>query len=161
MKQFSKADETSSCQMAAFKRVSPLPQTHRYLILPSTRIRKISCTLLLQHGKSYMVEGTTCSWSGYLRIWSEITRIPASYKQVSLAEYVDATPDKELGREVWDMWDYCTDPGYDGGNSTLYSWYPKGMYLSLFIRILVDLRITHTGLNCPITSLEEWVKKED
>lgn len=74
----------------------------------------------LQPGKSYMVEGTTCSWSESLRIWSEITRVPASYKQVSLAEYVDATPDKEPGREVWDMWDYCTDLGYDGGDST--SW---------------------------------------
>jgi hypothetical protein len=113
-----------------------------------------------------MVEGTTCSWSEYLRIWSETTRVPATYRQVSLAEYVDATPDKELGREVWDMWDYCTNPGYDGEDSTL--WKAADirkvcMYLSLFIGILIDLRITQTGLDCPIiqwlASKNGWEKK--
>jgi hypothetical protein len=51
------------------------------------------------------------------------------------------------------MWDYCTNPGYDGEDSTL--WKAADirkvcMYLSLFIGILIDLRITQTGLDCPI-----------
>lgn len=70
-------------------------------------------------GKHYMAEGTTCSWPEYLRLFTSITGIPAEYKQVPLAQLIDAVPDPEFGREVGDMFLYSTDPGYDGGDKTL------------------------------------------
>jgi hypothetical protein len=73
----------------------------------------------LPPGKSYMAEGTTCSWSEYVRLWSEITKVPMRYKQVTLEQLIEATPDKDSGRELGDMFAYSSDPGYDGGDRTL------------------------------------------
>lgn len=70
-------------------------------------------------GKNYMAEGATCSWTKYLRVWSEVTKVPTIYKQVTLDEFIEASPDKEFGREAGDMFAYSSDPGYDGGDQTL------------------------------------------
>lgn len=75
--------------------------------------------LKLSPGNSYMAEGTTCSWSEYARLWSEVTKVPLSYKQITREQLIEATPDKEFGREVGDMFAYSSDPGYDGGNAGL------------------------------------------
>lgn len=65
-------------------------------------------------GGHYMAEGSTCSWSEFMQLWSEITGLKASYKQVTLDDMVATAPDKEFGREVADMFSYCSGPGYDG-----------------------------------------------
>src|ERR1700759_992193 len=66
----------------------------------------------LPPGGSYMAEGTTCSWTEYVRIWSEVTKVPASYKQVSMEQFIELLGDAEFGREVGDMFAYSSDPGY-------------------------------------------------
>jgi hypothetical protein len=66
-------------------------------------------------GQHYMAEGSTCSWTEYIQLWSEITGQRAAYKQITLDELMAATPDKEFGREVGDMFSYSSEPGYDGG----------------------------------------------
>lgn len=73
----------------------------------------------LPPGKSYMAEGITCSWSEYMRLWSEVTGKPARYQQVTLQQMIDESPDKEFGREVGDMFLYSSEPGYDGGDESL------------------------------------------
>jgi hypothetical protein len=70
-------------------------------------------------GRSYMAEGTTCSWSEYLRFWSHVTGARARYQQITLQQMVDAVPDKEFGREIADMFSYSSGPGYDGGDASL------------------------------------------
>lgn len=70
-------------------------------------------------GKQYLAEGTTCSWSEYIRLFTSITGIPARYKQTRLADMIEIVPDPEFGREVGDMLLYSTEPGYDGGDKTL------------------------------------------
>jgi hypothetical protein len=54
-------------------------------------------------GQHYIAEGSTCSWTEYIHLWSEITGPRAGYKQVTLDELMAATPDEEFGREVGDM----------------------------------------------------------
>lgn len=66
-------------------------------------------------GKHYMAEGTSCTWSEYMRLWSEITGIKAAYKQVTIDQLVDIVPDDAFAKEFGDMLTYCSDPGYDGG----------------------------------------------
>ncbi|KAK7726417.1 hypothetical protein SLS57_003504 [Botryosphaeria dothidea] len=95
--------------------------------------------------KSYMAEGTTCNWSEYMRLWSKVTGHPARYEQVSLQQMIDESPDKEFGREVGDMFLYSSAPGYDGGDKTL----------------LTSGDIIKLGIECPMTSLEDWMKKEN
>ncbi|RAQ62494.1 NAD dependent epimerase/dehydratase [Aspergillus flavus] len=96
-------------------------------------------------GKSYMAEGTTCSWTEYMRLWSKVNSVPASYRQITLEELIDRTPDAEFGREVGDMFAYSTEPGYDGGDREL----------------LHAADIRKAGIDCPMTSLEHWMKEED
>ncbi|KAF4539861.1 NmrA-like family protein [Lasiodiplodia theobromae] len=99
----------------------------------------------LPPGKSYMAEGTTCSWSEYMRLWSEVTGKPARYQQVTLQQMIDESPDKEFGREVGDMFLYSSEPGYDGGDESL----------------LKAEDIRKLGVEYPMTSLEDWMKKQD
>lgn len=70
-------------------------------------------------GGQYMAEGTTCSWSEFVKVWSEVTGQKGVYKQVTGEQLAAAAPDPEFGREVADMFDYSSDPGYDGGMKLL------------------------------------------
>ena len=73
----------------------------------------------LPPGKHYMAAGTECSWKEYMRLWSEATGVPASYRECTLEEFVDLAPDEAFGWEGGDMFLYSSDPGYDGGDSSL------------------------------------------
>ena len=70
-------------------------------------------------GKSYMAAETECSWSEYMRLWSQITGVPGSYKQVTPDEMIEETADKPFGTELSVMFKYSSAPGYDGGDTTL------------------------------------------
>ncbi|OJJ74827.1 hypothetical protein ASPBRDRAFT_52822 [Aspergillus brasiliensis CBS 101740] len=96
-------------------------------------------------GKSYMACGSYCSWAEYMRIWGRMNSVSACYRQITLEELMELTPDREFGREVGDMFTYSTDPGYDGGDKEL----------------LTAQDIRNAGIDCPMTSLEEWMEKED
>jgi hypothetical protein len=113
-------------------------------------------------GKHYLAEGSTCSWTEYIRLFTSITGIPAQYKQTTLASIIEAVPDPEFGREVGDMLLYSTDPGYDGGDKTLLKAADiRKVYIfpsSLIKRLLLT---SQAGIDCPMTSLEEWMKLED
>lgn len=69
--------------------------------------------------KAYMAEGTTCSWPEFLRTWSEVTGIEATYKQITPEEMIGVTGDRDTGIEVAYMYSYSSDPGYDGGMDLL------------------------------------------
>ncbi|TGJ81569.1 hypothetical protein E0Z10_g7191 [Xylaria hypoxylon] len=97
-------------------------------------------------GGQYMAEGETCSWSEVARQWSEITGQKASYEQISEAELIAMTPDAEYGKEVSDMFIYSDDPGYDGGMDLMRA---------------ADLRKASAGIECPMTSLEDFMRRED
>ncbi|EEP77396.1 conserved hypothetical protein [Uncinocarpus reesii 1704] len=96
-------------------------------------------------GRAYMAAGSICSWSEYMRIWSQVTGLKSSYEQVTIEQIIKSTPDKEFGREVGDMFAYSSDPGYDGGDDSLLK--------------AEDLRAA--GIDCPMTTLEQWMRKED
>lgn len=66
-------------------------------------------------GKSYMAAGTTCTWPEFLKTWSDVTGIPAKYRQITGEEMVKAVGEPEFGGEVADMFMYSSNPGYDGG----------------------------------------------
>lgn len=70
-------------------------------------------------GKHYMAEGSTCSWTEYMRLWTRINNVPGSYEQVSIDRMVELSPDSEFGIEAGAMFAYSSDPGYGGGDRTL------------------------------------------
>ncbi|KAG4435157.1 hypothetical protein IFR05_009357 [Cadophora sp. M221] len=96
-------------------------------------------------GKHYMAEGTTCSWTDFVATWSKVTGKTASYRQCGVADLAENSPDRMFGEEIADMFEYSSEPGYDGGDKTL----------------LKAEDIRKAGFDCPMTSLEEYFKKED
>ena len=96
-------------------------------------------------GRSYIAEGTTCSWSGYMELWSKVTGRTGSYQTVSLEQMIEAAPDKEFGKEIGYMFQYSTDPGYDGGDNSL----------------LKAEDIRKAGIDCPMTTLEDYFRQAD
>jgi hypothetical protein len=68
---------------------------------------------------SYIAEGTSCSWTEYMRLWSQVTGKTGRFQEVSLEYIVSRTPDSDFGKELAYMFQYSTDPGYDGGDTSL------------------------------------------
>ena len=54
-----------------------------------------------------------------MRLWSEVTGISGSYKQITVEEMAKSNPDYAFGIELADMFDYSSEPGYDGGDHNL------------------------------------------
>jgi hypothetical protein len=96
-------------------------------------------------GKAYMAEGTTCSWNEYMQLWSKVTGNSGSYELVSVEQMIEASPDKESGKEIAYMFEYSTEPGYDGGDPSL----------------LKAEDIRKAGIECPMTTLEQFFEKAD
>lgn len=96
-------------------------------------------------GKHYMAEGTTCSWSDYIKLWSKISGIPGSYKQVGRDEMVATAGYPELGNELADMYAYSSDPGYDGAMDLLKAKDLRAVSLArvMFIACLSAVRVKH------------------
>lgn len=65
--------------------------------------------------KHYMAAGTTCTWPQWLAAWSKAVGVPATYRQVSREAMIRACGDADFGGEIVDMFEYSSDPGYDGG----------------------------------------------
>ncbi|GKT61854.1 NmrA-like family protein [Colletotrichum tofieldiae] len=95
-------------------------------------------------GKAYMAEGTTCTWPQFLETWARVTGVRANYKQILPEDMIEATGERDTGIEVTYMFSYSSDPGYDGGMNLLTA---------------ADLR--KTGIDCPMTTWEEWAKQND
>jgi hypothetical protein len=73
----------------------------------------------LPPGKSYMAEGTTCSWSEYMRLVGQFAKVRTEYRQIRIEELVKISPDEEFAREAGVMFEYSSEPGYDGGDRGL------------------------------------------
>lgn len=69
--------------------------------------------------KEYMAEGTTCTWPEWIAAWSKATGRPARYRQVPRGDMIKACGDEDFGGEIADMFDYSSNPGYDGGRRLL------------------------------------------
>ncbi|KAK3485363.1 NAD(P)-binding protein [Neurospora hispaniola] len=98
-------------------------------------------------GKNYMAMGSHATWPEYLQAWAKAVGLPAEkavYVQVSVDDMIADTTDRDTGVEVAMMFAYSDDPGYGGGMDLVTA---------------EDMR--KAGIECPMTSLEEWMKKQD
>ncbi|KAL7958372.1 NAD(P)-binding protein [Trichoderma compactum] len=95
-------------------------------------------------GKHYMAAGTNCTWPEFIKTWSQVSGVPATYRQITPEEMIKATGEPQLGAEVTDMFLYSSQPGYDGGMDVLQA---------------EDIR--KAGIDCPMTTWEEWAKRQD
>lgn len=70
-------------------------------------------------GKTYMAAGDECSWPQFLETWGQVNKVPVKYQELTLQQFIDVAPDKEMGKEIGDMFVYSSDPGYDGGDRSI------------------------------------------
>lgn len=112
-------------------------------------------------GGHYMAEGTTCSWTDFMKTWGKVTGQRASYQQVSLQRMIDNSPDKAFGREIGDMYSYTGDPGYDGGKKLISAADMRKVSHLLTQKPMKCAETVQEGIDCPMTSLEEYCRKED
>ncbi|KAK4662351.1 uncharacterized protein QC763_700420 [Podospora pseudopauciseta] len=94
-------------------------------------------------GKAYMA-GEYLSFRDWAAAWGRVTGATIEYKEVTIDEMVAETPDKPCGLEVALMYSYSSDPGYDGG-----------------MELLTAEDIQKAGIDCPITTVEESLAKQD
>ncbi|KAK1758992.1 hypothetical protein QBC47DRAFT_436458 [Echria macrotheca] len=95
-------------------------------------------------GKAYIAAGSFAGFGEYLRLFGEVTGARTSYKQVSYDEMVADADDKDTGIETAYMYMYADDPGYDGG-----------------MELLTAEDLKKAGIECPMTTLAEWIGKQD
>ncbi|KAL7932529.1 NAD(P)-binding protein [Trichoderma chlorosporum] len=95
-------------------------------------------------GKDYMAAGTNCTWPEFIQTWSKVSGVPATYRQISPEEMIAVTGEPQLGGEITDMFLYSSQPGYDGG-----------------MEVLQAEDIRKAGIDCPMTTWEEWAKRQD
>lgn len=95
-------------------------------------------------GKQYMCAGSFFGFGEYIRLFGKVTGASVSYKQITFDEMVAEAAEEATGIEVGYMYEYADEPGYDGGMDLLTA---------------EDLR--KEGIACPMTSLEEWIGKQD
>jgi len=95
-------------------------------------------------GKHYMCAGSFLGFGEYIHLFGKVTGASVSYKKITFGEMVAEAAEEPTGIEVGYMYEYAEEPGYDGGMQLL---------------TVEDLR--KAGIDCPMTSLEEWIAKQD
>jgi hypothetical protein len=71
----------------------------------------------LPAGKTAMAAGTWCTWPEWIQTWGRVVGVAdVSYKQITVDEFDRAIPGG-FGREIGEMFEYTSDPGYDGGDA--------------------------------------------
>ena len=70
-------------------------------------------------GKAYMAAGTFCTWPEWIETWGRVNNVSVKYRQCTVDEMIEATPDRDAGIETSLMFDYTSDPGYGGGMDLL------------------------------------------
>ncbi|EAQ88704.1 hypothetical protein CHGG_05323 [Chaetomium globosum CBS 148.51] len=94
-------------------------------------------------GKHYMA-GEYLSWSEFAQVWAKVTGATIRYREISFDEMVKQVPDRDLGIEVGLMFEYSSEPGYDGGMDVLKA---------------EDLR--KAGIDCPMLTVEESLARQE
>lgn len=115
-------------------------------------------------GKEYMAAGTTCTWPEWIAAWSKATGKPAKFCQVPREAMIKACGDEDFGGEIADMYDYASSPGYDGGKTLLTAEDLRkvsGPRLRRSHRTDGWLTQRKAGVDCPMTSLQDWMMKQD
>lgn len=115
-------------------------------------------------GKEYMAEGTSCTWPEWIAAWSKATGKPAKYCEVPREFMIKDCGDEDFGGEIADMYDYASNPGYDGG---------KTLLRAVDLQKVSDshprrsqradgwLTWPKAGVDCPMTSLQDWMIEQD
>lgn len=95
-------------------------------------------------GGHYMAAGTSCSWAEFMQTWLRTTGQRGRYEQATMQQMIEGAADPEFGREIAEMFNYTSKPGYDGG-----------------MQLITAEDMQKEGIECPMTTWEEFSARED
>jgi hypothetical protein len=123
----------------------------------------VKALIQMPPGHMVMAAGDWCSWTDWMKKWAKgmgIDESKVSYQQVSAEEMGRDMGD--FGKEVGEMYEYSSQIGYFGGLPML-----KGEDLKkvrtvrVLSKLCIDANDVQMGFDIPMTSVEEYTKKED
>ncbi|TVY15394.1 NmrA-like family domain-containing protein 1 [Lachnellula arida] len=115
------------------------PQTN----VPKDLGRIVHAALQVVPGKNILGASFSISWTEQFKSWCEMNGLKyGGLHEITLEQFEKFIPIPGLGREIGEMMLFERDFGYDGGDPS--------------VVLPGDL-----GVDCPLTSWEEYVKSED
>lgn len=91
-------------------------------VLPSDAGAFVKALSKLPPGKNLMAYADLLTWEEYVKLWSKITGVPATFEKVSVADHAKLAPGG-YGEEIAEMFAYAQDFGYwgDGDKSVMFA----------------------------------------
>lgn len=83
------------------------------LVVPSDTGHFVKALTQLPAGTNLMAFGDRLTWSDYVKLWSKITGVPATFEKTTVAKHSELAPGG-FGEEMGEMYAYAQDFGYDG-----------------------------------------------
>lgn len=108
------------------------------LVVPSDTGYFVKALTQVPAGKTVLAFGDRLTWSEYVKLWSKVTGIPATFEKNTVAEHDKLAPGG-YGEEIAEMYAYAQDFGYDGGD-------PSVIYVQ-------DVGANHYVLKAPVIYL--------
>lgn len=83
------------------------------LIVPSDAGNFVKALSQVSPGKNLLAFGALLTWAEYVKLWSSITGVPATFEH-STVSTLDALAPGGYGEEIGEMYAYAQDFGYWG-----------------------------------------------
>ncbi|PMD33833.1 NAD(P)-binding protein [Hyaloscypha variabilis F] len=116
------------------------------LLVPSDAGAFAKALTLVTPGKNLLAFGDLLTWEDYIKMWSRITGVPASFERKTVAEHDKFAPGG-YGEEMGEMYAYALEFGYWGaGDKTVV--FAKDV--SAFL-----------GVEVKVTRIEDYIRGED
>jgi hypothetical protein len=96
------------------------------LVVPSDTGSFVKALSLVSPGKNLLAFGALLTWSDYVKLWSQITGVPAAFEHSTVAT-LDKVAPGGYGEEIGEMYAYAQDFGYWGGDPSVI--FPKDVRL--------------------------------
>jgi hypothetical protein len=90
------------------------------LVVPSDAGIFTKALSQLSPGHNLIAFGDRLHWADYVKLWSKITGVPATFEKVTVEEHAAMAP-WGYGEEIAEMYAYAMDFGYDGGDPSVKS----------------------------------------
>lgn len=120
----------------------------------------------MEAGQTVMAAGEWCTWPEWIRKWASAKGLKeddVGYEEISVEEAA-ALMGGDFGREVAEMYEYSSWPGYDGGVPMLKGEDLRKVSCYYPVRREVSWRsdmFRQMGHTIPMTTVEEYTKKTD
>lgn len=133
------------------------------LVVPTDAGKFVKELVKLPPGQNLIAFGDRLHWADYVKLWSKVTGVPATFEKGTLEEHAALAP-WGFGEEIGEMFAYAMDFGYDGGDPSVQS----AKEVSLPLQVSCDCSFTDTtsfhqklGLDVQATRMEDYIRNED